>query len=601
VARRWPLLRPALAVAAAAAVAAGCAGVPTVGQPQEVRGASGQAEQQFVQPIPPVPGRGWTAREVVQGFLAASASFAGAPAAARFLAPSLRRTFKPANTVTVLSGPLHLLARRTGSRTIEGESTVIQTISLTGQQLANISDVGQYVDNPAPRTYVFQLARYNRQWLIITLPNESGVLLTQPNFVQVYQPRNLYVFSPLAGGQGLVPEPLFAPQGDTYSDLAKDLVNGLLNTSQQKAWLSPATNTAFTPGMHLRRVTIVGSDAVVDLGGAVDGLGAEELSQIATQLVATLTSTSYGQAPISKSVTLELNGHIPPGISQESLDPHAVQAKVPGTRASTAPLYYLNAAGAVSELQSGKARTVRGPAGRGQIPLQMIAVSPTRPTQLAGTLASGRDCVIYYGSLSGSGELSHATIGDHRCDSLSWDTLGDIWAVSGNDVFVLRPGSRQPVQVGLPPQPGNSPSPYRVLSLRVAPDGVRVAMLVQQPDGVRRLLLTAVTRVHSQIAMVQADSIIGTSLTADSAAQPSSLSWYDPDHLIVLAGTQLYEVPVNGGDAIAGGPVPRGTESITAAGPGRIAAVSQGEILTSSGPEQIQQPAVKGTSPAYPG
>jgi hypothetical protein len=600
VARRW-LLRPALAVAAAAALAGGCAGVPTVGQPQQVKGASGQAEQQFVQPIPPVPGRDWSARQVVQGFLAASASFAGAPAAARFLSPPLRQTFKPANTVTVLSGPLRPLARRIGSRTIEGESTVVQTISLTGQQLAIISDVGQYVDNPAPRTYVFQLARYHGQWLIIHLPNESGVLLTQSNFVQVYQPRNLYVFSPLAGGQGLVPEPVFAPQQDTYSDLAQDLIKALLDTSQEKAWLSPATNTAFTPGMRLKKVTIVGSDAVVDLGGAVDGLDADQLGQMAAQLVATLTSTSYGQAPISKSVTLELNGQVPPEISKESLDPQTVQAKVPGTRASTTPLYYLNASGAVSELQSGHNRTVRGPAGRGQTPLSMIAVSPTRPTQLAGTLASGPDCVVYYGSLSGSGELSHATISDHRCGSLSWDTLGDIWAVSGNAVYVLRPGSQQPVQVGLPPQPGNSPSPYRVLSLRVAPDGVRVAMLVQQPDGVRRLLLTAVTRVHSQIAMVQADNIIGTSLTTDSAAQPSSLSWYDPDHLIVLAGTQLYEVPVNGGDAIAGGPVPRGTESITAAGPGRIAAVSQGEILTSSGPEQIQQPAVKGTSPAYPG
>ena len=294
---------------------------PTVGQPQQVKGASGQAEQQFVQPIPPVPGRDWTASHVVQGFLAASASFAGAPAAARFLAPPLRRTFKPANTVTVLSGPLRPLARRIGSRTIEGESTVVKTISLTGQQLAIISDVGQYVDNPAPRTYVFQLARYHGQWLIIHLPNESGVLLTQSNFVQVYQPRNLYVFSPLAGGQGLVPEPLFAPQQDTYSDLAQDLIKALLDTSQEKAWLSPATNTAFTPGMHLKKVTIVGSDAVVDLGGAVDGLGADQLSQMAAQLVATLTSTSYGQAPISKSVTLELNGQVPPEISKQSLDP----------------------------------------------------------------------------------------------------------------------------------------------------------------------------------------------------------------------------------------------------------------------------------------
>lgn len=596
-ARTWPV-RPVLAVVAAAALAGGCAAVPTVGQPEPVTGASGQAEQQFVQPVPPVPDRTWTAQQIVQGFLAASASFASdAAAARRFLAPPLRRSFHPGkrSAVTVLDGPLRPVSNTVGSRNVESESTLVKHVSLTGQQLATISSLGQYIDNPGPRKYVFQLAKYHGQWLITQLPSGSAVLLTQSDVQQVYQPRNLYVFSP-AAGTSLVPEPVFAPQEDTYADVARGLVGALIKTGQTPSWLSPATITAFPAGTLLRSLSIVGSDAVVDLGGTVAGAAPQELRRMADQLVATLTSTSYGQAPISKSVTLKINGRMWDQALQD------ITAKVPGAEASSAPLYYINAAGAVSELEDGQARPVRGPAGRGEIPLGTIAVSPGKPTQLAGTLATGSGCVIYYGSLSGSAVLSHRTIpGGARCSSLSWDSLGDIWVVSGVRTWVLPAGSRQPVQVNLPPLPGTNPPSYQVLSLRVAPDSVRVAMLVKEQDGTRAILLSSVSRAHGQIEMGPGVNIIGTSLSTDAASPPSSLSWYDPDHLIVLAGTQLYEVPVNGGDAIAGGPVPRGAGSITSAGPGRIAAVSQGEILTSSGPQQIQQPAFKGTSPAYPG
>jgi hypothetical protein len=583
-----------LAVCAAAALASGCATVPTVGQPQPVTGVSGQAQQQFVQPIPPVPEPGWTAQEIVEGFLAASASFANNHAAARqFLAPPLRKSFDPGFAVTVVSGSLRPSSKRVGPHNLEGESIDVDTVSLTGQQLATINTIGQYIDNPGPHRYVFRLERFSGQWLITELPSASAVLMTQSDFEQVYQPRNLYLYAP--GSLELVPEPVFAPQQDTYADVASNLVDALVMAVQQKSWLARATTSAFPGGTYrIGKVAIVGSNAVVNLGGGVTEAAPQELQEMAAQLVNTLTSTSYGQPPISKSVTLEINGQVADVGGTQSQD---FAATVPGSHVGLAPLYYISASGAVSELAAGRGRPVRGTAGRGQIPFGMIAVSPSTPAQLAGALATGRGCDIYYGSLGGSGPLSHRTVpGSSRCSSLSWDSLGDIWAVNGTRIWVLPAGDRQPVAISLPQLPGFKPPSYRVLALRVAPDGVRVAMLVQKSTGGRDLLLTAVTRANKQISLGPSVTI-GTRLTTT----PTSLSWYDPDHLIVLAGSQLYEVPVNGGEVVTGGPVPRGTESITAAGPGQIAAVSQGEILTSSGPQQIQQPAVKGTSPAYPG
>jgi hypothetical protein len=118
---------------------------------------------------------------------------------------------------------------------------------------------------------------------------------------------------------------------------------------------------------------------------------------------------------------------------------------------------------------------------------------------------------------------------------------------------------------------------------------------VQTPGGGRQMALTAVSRSGSAISFGPTVTV-GAGVTA-----PASLSWYDADHLIVLAQSQLYEVPANGGAAVAVGPVPAGTQSITAAGPGQVASTGLGKILTSSGSDQIQQAAISGTSPAYPG
>lgn len=593
------MLRPAAAAVAAAVLAGGCATVPTVGRPEPVTGASGQV-QQFVQPIAPAPRPGWSPKAIVQGFLAASASITNehTAAAKQFLAPQLRRSFKPSWAVTVVGSLSPPVQGKAGPRNQDGASTETETVTLTGQQLATISNIGQYLDNPGPHRYTFRLGRFGDQWLIIDLPLTSPLLLTQTDFEQVYQPRNLYFWSP--GDTDLVPQPVFAREGDTYADIATNLVKALLMSDQDNAsWLEEATSTAFPSGTTLlTSVAIVGSSAVVNLGGAAAGAGPAQLRDMAAQLVTTLTSTSYQQPAITRSVVLEINGKVRDIDGTRLQQPGDYRNLVPSAPAHS-PLYFIATTGAVSELAGGSsARVVRNPAGHSQLHFATIAVSPTGPPQLAATLAAGQGCVIYYGPLAGSGPLGERQLPDPAvggCTSLSWDSHGDIWAVTGQKTWVLPPGGRQPVPVSLPPLPGTDPQSYRVLSLRVAPDGVRVAMLVQIQGGGREVLLTAVTRTADQVSL-GTPVTIGTSLTA-----PAALSWYDPDHLIVLNRSQLYEVPATGGTPVAVGPVPPGTQSITSAGNGQIAAAGPDEILRSSGLDQIQQPVVQGTSPAYPG
>jgi hypothetical protein len=597
---RWSLLRAAALAVAGAVLAAGCATVPTVGQPRAVIGATGQIPQ-FVQPIPPVPQANWQPNEIVQGFVAASASFAAGHAAAkRFLSPSARRTFRLSKwPVTVVSGPLKVNTATPGS-VGKGPPTLMEATIAT-RQVATISDIGQYVYTPAPRLFRFTVVKVGGVWRIGSM-SPPALLLSQDSFMDVYQPRNLYFWSP--SYQNLVPEPVFAPQQDTYAAAAASLVNALLRTNQgrgadrqDRTWLAGATKTAFLPGTTLigNKVAVAGQTAIVNLGGAAAKANFSELQNMAQQLVTTLTSTSYSAPAIARHVELQVNGQV-----RDSHERPALPAPAP----SAGALYYLAKNGTVSTWNGQSSKAIRNPAGHGQLVFTHIAVA-SEPTadaqQIAGSAASGQGCAIYHGPLASTAALTRSIVPDALsgpCTSVSWDSQGNIWAVTAGGAWVLPPGQQQFVPVRLPRLPGDNPAGYDVLSLRVAPDAVRVAMLVQvEPTatqaGGTQVVMAAVTRTRGEFVLGP------TVAVGPTLAGPVALSWLDPDHLCVLTHSELFSVPVNGGVQDPIDPAPPGASSITATGPGHIALAGGGQIWTSSGLDQVMQPVLKGSGVGY--
>jgi Lipoprotein LpqB beta-propeller domain/Sporulation and spore germination len=587
--------------AAAAVLAAGCATVPTVGQPRAVIGAVGQSPQ-FVQPIPPVPQHDWHADQIVLGFVAASASFASHHAAAQqFLSPAARRTFHLGSwPVTVVQGQLKATSIKLGPNTMQ--------VTLPTEQLATISDVGQEVYRPTNRQYTFTVVKTGGVWRISHV-SSPALLLSQKTFMDVFQPRNLYFWSPT--GLSLVPEPVFAPQQDTYAAAAASLVNALLRTNQDRGdgqhdrtWLAGATQTAFPPGTTLigNKVTIAGQTAIVNLGGAAARANSTGLSNMAKQLVTTLTSTSYGAPAIARHVNLLVNGQL--ADSNEQPDP-------PGGAPASNLLYYLASNGTVSVWSGKSSNAIRNPAGRDQIPFTHLAVltEPSEATSLfAGAAPSGQGCTVYHGALVGTTALTATALPDPHsggCTSVSWDSQGVIWAVTGRGIWVLPPGHQQFVPVtsedggSLPLLPGDSPAGYHVLSVRVAPDAVRVAMLIQldgkgKVPGPKQVVMAAVTRTHGQF-------VLGSTVAVGpTLSDPIALSWLDPDDLVVLARSELYAVPVNGGAPDAITPAPAGAVSVTATGRGHIALAGGNQIWISSGPDQgMQQISAQGSNAAY--
>ena len=561
------VLRGFFTALVAVTLAAGCADVPTSGLLQHTaRPAGAGGEQQGSDCcgyIMTGPGPGASPSTIVQGFLLASADFGNHHEIARqYLTTAASRSWQPGTgpAVTVVARPPTVTAAPPafGSR-----NTAV--VNISAQQLGSVSASGQYVPAEAgqpPLNQEFTLQQVHKQWRIATLPSSTGpkqapasvdqpsheLLLTKDLFQLAFQPRDLYYLDP--AGKGLVPNPVFVPVNS--GDPAVDLVRALLIPPQ--GWLAGAVLSAFPPAATPRHVEILpgSKTAVVDLGLPKSATTETSLAGMASQLVWTLTSSSYGSASL-QAVKLEVNGKVwtPPDATSAVLTPRTFPQPAlvpPGPE----ELYFLGSNGAARVLggQGGGSRPVPGQAGTDQVALTSIAVSRDQ-RYLAGI--GGNETTLYTSSLSAAAK-PHASSAARALQirmsgvsvaSVSWDRNDDLWVAgtSGGKprVWVLGPSKGTPVSVRLP---SNIRS---VTALRVAPDGVRVAMIasVSTVNGlVKEVLLAAILRSNDQVTLSRAGQL-GADLT-----RPSALSWYDADHLLVVNqasyGPQLEEVPVDG-------------------------------------------------------
>jgi hypothetical protein len=599
--------RTAAAAFAVAVVAAGCATVPTNGPVQQVGSAqNGQSqEQEYSQPIAVGPEAGWNPYQIVDGFLAASASFAGDHQVAKeYLDPAAQAAWHPGWAVTVVSGTPKTTYVGPLPKSVSGQTDQRAQVRVTGRPVATITGSGQYqvYSGSAAQSYDFSLVSINGQWRIDNLPTSQGLLLTEADFQHVYQPRDLYFLS--QSGTTLVPDPVFVPQQATNTELATGLVESLLQ--DPTGWLAGAAVTGFPAhSLPIGQVRIGGQNAIVDLGsehGKPFKADQRQLEQIAAQLAWTLGS---GPAPV-QSVELEVNNRpqkIDGGYYQ---DPQTYRDWLPAQLAGSS-LYFVGGNSAVQTMsgaspsgaqQAEHFAAVLGAAGSADAPaLSSIAISPNGDS-LAGIGAGGS--VVYFGALDQGAALKEWRPTSGSCTSVSWDARGDLWTTADGLVWMLPPngGPAAASTVPVPLPPGAA-----VTDFMVAPDGVRVAMIVR--DGSSSYVEVGAITHSGQAASVQGVPVrIGAGIS-----QPNAVSWYGTDDVVVLAGAaasaQLYEVPLNGGPptiiATPGPPVSV-TSTSPEGSPAQIAVgLPGGKIMVSTGLGAFQPTRAAGQAPAYPG
>jgi hypothetical protein len=621
-----PVLRWFLTALAALTLAAGCADVPTSGLLQHTAqpaGAGGEPQgTDCCGYIMAGPGPGASPSQIVQSFLLASADFGNRHEIARqYLTKAASRSWEPGPgpAVTVIAVPPTVTA---APPPFGARNTAV--VEISAQQLGNVSASGQYVPAESgrhPLNQEFTLQRVHRQWRIATLPLSAGtkappvgvnepsheLLLTKDLFQLAFQPRNLYYLDP--GGKDLVPNPVFVPVDS--GDPAADLVRALLIPPQ--GWLAGAVLSAFPPAATLRHPVEIlpgSKTAVVDLGLPKSATSETSLAGMASQLVWTLTSSSYGSGSL-QAVKLEVNGKVwtPPNATSAVLSPRTFPqpALVP---AEPEELYFLGGhdAARVLSAQGDGSSAVPGQAGTGQVPLTSIAVSRDQ-RYLAGIGGSATASTLYTNSLSAAAK-PHASSAARALQirmsgvsiaSVSWDRDDSLWVAGSSGgkprVWVLGPAKGTPLSVRLPPNIRS------VTALRVAPDGVRVAMIasVRTVNGlVKEVLLAAILRTNDQVTLSSSVQL-GADLT-----RPSALSWYDADHLLVVNqasyGPQLEEVPVDGDRSSYQGIEPEMT-SIAAAGPrnGLFVGLQTGHLARSVGLNELWSQFAEGRAATYPG
>jgi hypothetical protein len=594
-------------LAAAVTLAGGCSVIP-----------SGNGPQPALAPAPPPgagpccglvvrpPQPGWSPAEVVKYFLLASAIVADNFRVARqYLTDDASRTWQPGTAVTILTSE-PAVTEPPGKLAGPGTKPIVL---VTGQEQARLSSTGQYIPAAggaqAPtEQFILQYVKgvYKIAALFGPSRNSHELLLTSDLFHLEYTPRNLYYYGQRNGK--LLPYPVFVPiQGKNPAvTLIDDLING------PSGWLEGAAGSAFPAGSHLVQPIQVfpgpsgGRTAVVNIAVPAHVRGVL-MDRMATQLVATLTSPVYS-APLFRAVKIKINGRLwqPPHHNGATLGRSVYQGDIPhlpgGLKA-----YYLTQGGVLRSLSPASDRgavVTKGP-GTGQVTLTKIAVSPGG-TRLAGL--AGPANTVYTGDLVTTGpghrqsvEQLHAQFSGTSFTSLSWDNSGDLWVVGqqGRDrgVWVLKHGRAPAIPVPLPP--GLGP----VTSLRVAPDGVRLAMIAGTGAGAH-LVLAAAMYDGNRFSLTAAAPL-------GSALPPlSALTWYDEDHLLVITGSgensQYWEVPVDGDN-----PTPLikqpGMTTVTAAGPGNpiYLGLANNALEKAVGLNQPVAPITPGQAVIYPG
>lgn len=582
-----------LAVLAITVPAAGCISMPTGGPVQsytETQGPGTQS-QHYQQIDVQGPGNGWSPEQIVNGFLIASASFANRQQIAReYMTPPVSRAWKPSWSAIVYSnGPSATQTVLSGRN--QAAVTVTGTVqaSLTGQGSYAVPSAKEQVVPPT-----FELTKAGGEWRISQAPPE--LLLGSDLFKYDYQLRNLYFFDPT--GHFLVPDPVYVPLQTTPSDLMNGLVHDLI-TPPRRDWLSRgATRTAFPSGTKpVGDVTLTGGTAAVNLGGAIMRAPPSVLQQVSAQLWWTLSGSGQG-GPAVQSIEVSENGK--PWIPQNS-DENPVQhqpAFNPPTGA-TSEFYYLDSAGNLLSRVGTQGKAAR--VGRPGAGFSQIAVSPD-----GRYVAALRDGSLYIGPVNG--KLSRRDGAGYT--TMSWDPADNVWATTGDQIVMLRGNANpaqaqgQPINVSLENADGSSfVSPYT--SLRVAPDGVRVAIIVNETD----LNFGAIVWQQGVRASQATIKIVLSPfyVTAPGVTTFNSVIWYGPDNVITLGdpgspAPYLTEFPVNGSSSTSI-PAQARIQSITASwGSALVAGLAKGGSMTADRSLTGSWTSIgSGISPAYPG
>ncbi|UXY27932.1 LpqB family beta-propeller domain-containing protein [Streptomyces sp. HUAS TT20] len=600
-ARRRPVRAVAYA-ACGAVVLAGCASMPDSGDLRDVESTPRQDTQVRVFAMPPqdnaAPG------EIVQGFLEALTSDdPHYDTARKYLTAGAARKWKPEQSTTVLAnGP----STDPDHPAVGGEDTNNVTYTLAGSRVATVDAQQAYSPAAGPynrKVHLTQDAK-TKQWRIDALP--EGVVMGKSDFQRNYTSVNKYYFASntsdvSTGRLAAVADPVFVRKRvDPMTQMVRSLLDG------PTSWLGPVVRSSFPTGTALKKgaSSLTPDDQnklTVPLNDKASRVGSTQCSEMATQLLFTLQNLS----PTVDSVELQ-------GADGKRLCDLGRGGAVAWRGSEKRPeyLYFLDSKHRLVRIASTSttAVPVPGALGQGDRGLRSVAVSRDEHSA-AGVALDGKS--LYVTSLASGGSLgdpvvqSHGATADDRLTTPSWDDVGDLWVADRNPadprLLLIEEGAGQPVEVRTPELPG------RIKDVRVAADGVRIALVVEK-DRKQSLLIGRIER-DEKSGQKPVVSVLELRSATPGLEEVTAMSWAGDGRLVVVGREQggvlqLRYIQVDGStpDGLVPSALP-GVKAIAASEDDRapLVAYSDDGIVRLPSGGQWQTVVKEGSAPVYPG
>lgn len=599
------------AVLGCAVLLAGCASMPGSGEVRRIGGEQRAESDPQVRVFGIKPQSGEQPLQIVRGFLEATTSDeADYRTAKEYLTDGLAKRWDPFAGITVLSG---------GPSTAEEQASVgrgdgYTTVSLSGGMVARVDRKHAYSPDKRGFRSPFHLVRVHNQWRIDEVGD--GLVLSEADFQRIYRSVNLYYFASLGADASrsgtrrdvLVADPVYLRRRiDPLTSSVAALLDG------PTAWLDPVVRSAVPTGVE---INAAGADKAVTLDDAqhlrvrlnssARHLNAAQCRRMAAQLLYTVQG--QGSAKIEYVDLQRADGGGLCGLPKDQADAYRPESLV----GPAAHQYFIDAGGHLASLEGDSAQPLRAPGPFGGGALKMASVAVRRDEQAAaGVREDGR--ALYVADLreaagSGSGRpvllSTAADPGENGLSAPSWDGYGDLWVADRNParprLLLLRGGTGVPHEVAVRLDGG------RIESLRMASDGVRIALLVKK-DGVSSLRLGRIERGGT--VELPKISVTGLRTVSTQLQDVTAASWAGGSLLVVVGsepgGPQQIRYVNTDGSASSTPALPGIGEAVSVAASEDqtkpLLAAYKGGIYRLPLDANWKQVAEKGSGPVYPG
>ncbi|MEV5373387.1 LpqB family beta-propeller domain-containing protein [Streptomyces albogriseolus] len=600
---------PARTVAYAACGAvllAGCASMPDSGDLRGVESTPRKDTQVRVYAMPPSDDA--TPAQIVQGFLEALTSDdADYKTARQYLTPEASKYWRPEQSTTVLSdGP-----GARADREPREDSTAL-TYTLTGTKFATVDAQQAYAPASGQYSELVRLVKDDKsgQWRIDAVP--QGVVMGKSDFQRNYTSFNKYYFASNVDVNGsslpmAVADPVYVRRHvDPTTRMVRSLISG------PTSWLDPVVRSSFPTGTQLRKGAgpLTPDDRgtlTVPLNDRASEIGTGRCEEMAAQLLFTLR----GLSPAVEEVELRTDGGQLCSLTQDGAETVATR----GALNQPDHLYFLDREHKLVRIAAGSAgadpEAAPGALGQGEQGLRSVAVARDE-RMAAGVGLNGQE--LFVSALAQGATLGEPVLrsqGKTEQDRLtppSWDAQGGLWVADRDParpgLYLLPQGADQPLQVRTPGLEG------RIRAVRVAADGVRIALVVEKGDE-RSLLVGRIERSGPD----EAGSSERTTVTVvelrsatPELEQVTAMSWAGDSRLVVVGREhggveQMKYVEVDGSTPDVPPPAAlTGVKALTAAGDENAPLVAysvDGIVRLPSGAQW--QKVTQGTAPVYPG